>query len=407
MLTVHRRHTAKCQQKKNLPTTELDRCDCPLICMGVDGLGVYHNREAIHTRDKFTAFRICREIEDGRIARPQITAEEWTVARALGRYREIMTTQRGWKPETVLAHAYLHGSLLRFCLEQRLKYLRELDANRLLDWMTGWEIQASTRAVRINMVKKLFDMAWRLGWIATNPALVLETPRVSRSGTTAPFDLERELPRVMAAIPHWEDGVRVPRKWRRSLWHQYPRTASALLLVLRWTGMRISDAFLFEPRALERRQVDGQEVYCYHAKRQKKTDHPVFLPLFPEEIEPILSAPRISERHMFWDGVTDLRDWNSLLALNCLKYLERVSGVAHIHPHRFRDTFAVDLLSRGADIRAVSRLLGHTNPATTLRYYEHYLPSDQNKLIRSAMNARNAAAERESNVIRFPLRNPA
>lgn len=44
------------------------------------------------------------------------------------------------------------------------------------------------------------------------------------------------------------------------------------------------------------------------------------------------------------------------------------SGVANITWHDFRRTLAGDLLSRGADMATVARILGHSNVATTQRY---------------------------------------
>jgi site-specific recombinase XerD len=43
-----------------------------------------------------------------------------------------------------------------------------------------------------------------------------------------------------------------------------------------------------------------------------------------------------------------------------MKALGRRAGVANVHPHRFRDTFAVDMLARGASPYDVAKLLGDT-----------------------------------------------
>ena len=42
--------------------------------------------------------------------------------------------------------------------------------------------------------------------------------------------------------------------------------------------------------------------------------------------------------------------------------------------HKLRHTFASLLLSKGKDIAEVSRLLGHTDCAITLRIYSHFVP---------------------------------
>jgi integrase/recombinase XerC len=80
----------------------------------------------------------------------------------------------------------------------------------------------------------------------------------------------------------------------------------------------------------------------------------------------------------------------------------RQSGVKNIHPHRFRDTFAVYFLREDGDIRMLSRLLGHTDVATTLKFYEHWLANDQNKTIKAMMRTFN---DEKLKVI--PFRQPA
>ena len=50
--------------------------------------------------------------------------------------------------------------------------------------------------------------------------------------------------------------------------------------------------------------------------------------------------------------------------------LGRRAGVLEVHPHRFRDTFAVDLLLRGASPYDVAKMLGDTIETVE----KHYMP---------------------------------
>ena len=50
------------------------------------------------------------------------------------------------------------------------------------------------------------------------------------------------------------------------------------------------------------------------------------------------------------------------------------AGLARIRCHDLRDTAATLLLSHGEQIPMVAKILGHKDPAMTLRRYAHVLP---------------------------------
>jgi site-specific recombinase XerD len=71
----------------------------------------------------------------------------------------------------------------------------------------------------------------------------------------------------------------------------------------------------------------------------------------------ILKGGRLTDDALTAKGV------NSLLA-----HRAELASVPHLTPHDFRRTFAGDLLSAGADLATVSKLMGHANVTTTARY---------------------------------------
>ena len=54
-----------------------------------------------------------------------------------------------------------------------------------------------------------------------------------------------------------------------------------------------------------------------------------------------------------------------------------------MHPHRFRDTLAIDLLQRGVPIEDVKDILGHEDVNITLRHYGNWVKERQDRLTRS------------------------
>ena len=71
-------------------------------------------------------------------------------------------------------------------------------------------------------------------------------------------------------------------------------------------------------------------------------------------------TPLAGEEHFFWSGTGKLdsivRSWQTRL-----HRLFDLAKVEDGHAHRFRDTFAVELLLSGVPIERVSILLGHTS----------------------------------------------
>lgn len=57
-----------------------------------------------------------------------------------------------------------------------------------------------------------------------------------------------------------------------------------------------------------------------------------------------------------------------------------LAGIEGGHSHRFRDTFAVELLLAGVPLETVSLLLGHSSVKVTERHYKPWVRSLQRKL---------------------------
>jgi len=136
-----------------------------------------------------------------------------------------------------------------------------------------------------------------------------------------------------------------------------------LFLLLRWTGLRVSDAIglTWGDVFLDQRQIE----YAQHKNPRKRK-----LPIHDELLSVLRTEhqcrnPRQHE-HVLQDanGKPFTREYvrRRIIAIG------RRSGVQYAYPHRLRHTFAVDLLLRGFAPCCVARLLGHETE-TAMRYY--------------------------------------
>ena len=137
-------------------------------------------------------------------------------------------------------------------------------------------------------------------------------------------------------------------------------------LLLRWTGLRGSDAV-----GLRWEEIDWEtrEINRLTMKRRKRVIMPIHTELFfALEVERDRRNPQPEDRVLLNPAngrpLTRPRLYERTLALG------RRAGVPDAHPHRFRDTHAVDLLARGASPYDVAKLLGDTVDTVE----KHYAP---------------------------------
>jgi integrase len=139
-------------------------------------------------------------------------------------------------------------------------------------------------------------------------------------------------------------------------------------LLLRWTGLRGSDAV-----GLRWGEIDWEtrEINRLTQKRRKRVILPIHQELFfALEVERERRNPQPDERVLLHPEtnrpLTRPRLYYRMLAVG------RRAEVLDAHPHRFRDTFAVDLLTRGASPYDVAKLLGDT-VETVERHYAPFV----------------------------------
>jgi len=147
-----------------------------------------------------------------------------------------------------------------------------------------------------------------------------------------------------------------------------------LLVLIRYTGMRVSDAV-----TLTTDRLDGNRLFLY----TQKTGVPVYTVL-PDSVLRVLEAtPRVTDTRYFWSGQgtrqTVVCDWQA--KIKKVFDLAGISkGLGNAVSHRLRDTFAVELLLAGVPIERVSVLLGHQSVRVTERHYNPWVRARQEQL---------------------------
>ena len=122
-------------------------------------------------------------------------------------------------------------------------------------------------------------------------------------------------------------------------------------------------------------KITGNKLLWY----TQKTGVPVHSVLPDFVVRELAQTPKSGNGHFFWSSKSKLHSaigkWQRRL-----KRLFTLAGVCGGHAHRFRDTFAVELLLAGIPLERVSVLLGHHSVRITERHYSPWVRSRQEQL---------------------------
>jgi integrase len=193
------------------------------------------------------------------------------------------------------------------------------------------------------ILHRVFAFAVENEWILKNPVRMEGRPGENPQRGAEPFNAE-DLSRLRT---HAKDDL-------------------LAFLVLRWTGLRGGDVVTLSWGEVH---FDRKEIERVTLKRRKKVILPLRAELlFALEAERERRYPQPTDRVLlnpFTGGpLSRPRLYERMLALG------KRANVLNAHPHRFRDTLAVDMLARGATPYDVAKMLGDTIETVE----RHYTP---------------------------------
>jgi integrase len=250
-----------------------------------------------------------------------------------------------------------------FLQERKITLLQEL-TKPLAESFKAWRMErirvkkfsrgGTSLVLDAAILHRVFSFAVENEWILKNPVRMEGRPGDNPRHGAEPFTAE-ELSRLR------------------------DRAGNDLLafLLLRWTALRGNDAVTLTWNEV---RFDRKEIERVTRKRGKR----VILPLHPElqfglETERERRNPQPADPVLLnpFTGtpLTRPRLYERMLALG------RRAGVPNAHPHRFRDTFAVDSLAKGANPYDVAKALGDTIE-TVERHYAPFVPELRERLRR-------------------------
>ena len=280
---------------------------------------------------------------------PSSSAED-----ALRLYLEYLAVEKGLASNTIQSYARDLRSFLGFLKREKLVWTaaREEDLVRFIHAESRAGLSARSMARRISALRSFFRFLVLSGFLKKNPASQLTSPSTWLS-----------LPKVLTvkeveALLDATDETK-PQGLRDR----------AMLEVLYGSGLRVSELASIKPPDLN---LDDGFLVC-RGKGGKERIVPVgraacgFVARYLREVRPRFEAGPSPFLFLTRRG----RGFTRQGLWKLLKGYARKAGLsAKISPHVLRHSFATHLLERGADLRSVQLMLGHSQ-ITTTQIYTH------------------------------------
>jgi len=282
--------------------------------------------------------------------------------------RKVRVLFQGVNTEWVLkSRRPVSDGLLDFCHAKGFAFLSQLTVPLISEYAASWRCGPLHRSKRIQLLRRFFRFCIASEWCDKNPAMELDHPRgrAVQAKPTLPFDGDT----LPDSTPQWNAILAQVREQPQLL---------ALTMLMRYAGLRISDAVTF---SRSRILIDGS-LFLY----TQKTGEPVTVPVHPELAAALAAITANTAGYYFWSGTSAM----TTVADNWRRRFTQVfqrAGIAGGHPHRFRDTFAVDLLLRGVTIDQVSVLLGHSAVKITELHYLAFVAARRRQISETVRRA--------------------
>ena len=321
-----------------------------------------------------------------------LAVEEQKRAEAQARRTPITTTLDQWraglKPKShasvVQFNAFV-GKVKSWAQENNLTFLDEITPALLYAWQGKWSKDAdiprdqmgiNTQNLYITVLHRFFKWTLMVDYLVKDPSVIVKRQKFERV-QTCPLSSDAQFREILSATYRMDE-----ERYTRRDTPMYGRDLRAIFLLQRWTGIRIIDALMLQHNAIHVCPVTGKTLMTLVTKKTGKLIKDRPLPM--EVVEALKAIPRRQEHvrsgHYFWSNDTDVKNltkmWGRRICddLNPLLSLTDEDGQPmRFRSHMLRDTFAVELLLQGVEIKEVSKLLTHDSVQMTEMYYDPWV----------------------------------
>jgi len=265
--------------------------------------------------------------------------------RHVDKFLTYLDIEKNYSPHTLLNYKIDLEEFFKIVTISDVAKINYIDLRKYLAHLRTRHYKPRTLARKLSSLRSLFKFLNREGYIKKNPAVLLMTPKLDK--TLPKFLSEKEVVRFLEAPI--KEGVLGLRD-------------KAIFETLYSSGLRVSE--------LVGLNVESIDYISNIVRVMGKGKKERLVPIGDRAVDAIrdyLKIRKSNARMLFLNkNGKPLSDRGVRKIIN--KQILKTSMQMKVSPHVFRHSFATHLLDRGADLRSVQELLGHTNLSTTQIY---------------------------------------
>jgi integrase/recombinase XerD len=321
-------------------------------------------RGSLHTRDKEVAKQLMRQMELDLLSGGRLREIYWP------EFEEefLQWIEPQVRPNTIRGYKITAKRFGRFLEDSGAPQVKLISQATITAFLEARKTDKHPSTKRhpgpggikfdLRCLRRIFSYAIECGYMASNP--VRQRNLNPAAGQTLPFTAD-EIKKMLA---HPEMKTKLQLR--------------AILLTFIHTGLRISDV-----TTLTKKSVVGSFLVRETIKRGRVVSLPIHAQL-RDAIDAHLAAQSAVQKKSLYLFVSEEGKLIRSLPRDLRRFWKRC-GISGAHAHRFRDTFAVRLLSDGASLYDVAKLLG-ISAQTADRHYTPYVKELQERAAHLVMN---------------------
>ncbi len=273
----------------------------------------------------------------------------------LEEYLTLLKYEKNLSENTLVSYKIDISKLLFFAEEKGITDVANISASIISEYFALIRkngAKNSTSSRNLSSVKGFFKFLESQSYIPKNPTVLFEGMRMERN---LPDILSFEEVELILSQPNSED--------------KFESRDKAILEIMYSSGLRVSEVCSIKIGDI----FFSEEIIRIMGKGSKERIVPIgssalnWINNYLKIGRPFLEKSGRKNSLLFLSGrgtkISRMAIWNIVK-----KYTLQAKIEKEVHPHTFRHSFATHLLERGADLRAVQEMLGHSDISTTQIY---------------------------------------